>query len=201
MKNAFFRLKNAILLLGVFTLVGAGCNAAVVAPPVSSKSLTLTYWSVEEDSDAIDAIVKSYRSIHPNVRINYKKFRIDEYEDELLDALAEDRGPDILSIHNTWMRSYQSKLLPMPSQLRLAFRELQGTLQKKAVWVEKIVPGPAKAAGIQQGDIIQMINNARVNNVSEFNAQLQRLPKGRTTAVLVLRGSGPMFLAMRVPGD
>ena len=67
--------------------------------------------------------------------------------------------------------------------------------------MEEVAPGPARDAGIEQGDIIQMINNVRVNNVREFEAQLKKLPKGRTTAVLILRDSGPMFLAMRVPQD
>ncbi len=87
------------------------------------------------------------------------------------------------------------------SDVTAQIEEQLGVHSGGGVLVEKVAPGPAKAAGIQQGDIIQMINNVRVNDVSEFNAQLQRLPKGRTTAVLVLRGSGPMFLAMRVPGD
>lgn len=169
MKTLFFRLKNAILLLGVFTLVGVGCNAASVAPPESSKKLTLTYWSVEEDFDAIEGIVAAYRTIHPNVRIEYKKFRIEEYEDELLDALAEDRGPDILSVHNTWMRSYQSKLLPMPSQLRLAFRELQGALQKKAVWVEKIVPG--MTPGQVKNQFVSQVSKDAIMLASSDNPQ------------------------------
>lgn len=141
MKLITSRLRTAGLILSVFALVGLGCNASVTAPPESARSLTLTYWSVSDDYDAIDDIVKAYRAIHPNVTIEYRKFRIEEYQQELLDALAEDRGPDIVSIHNTWMRAYQPKLLPMPSQLRLAYRELQGTLQPKPVWVEKVVNG------------------------------------------------------------
>lgn len=137
----FKRLKNALALLSVFALVGVGCSPSIAPAPASSKPLTLEYWSVVDDFDAFEDIVKAYRTIHPNISINYRKFRIEEYETELLNALAEDRGPDILSIHNTWMPAYQTKLQPMPGQLRLAFRELQGTIQPKPVWVEKIVAG------------------------------------------------------------
>lgn len=137
----FKRLKNAFAILSLFALVGVGCSPSVTPAPASSQPLTLEYWSVVDDFDAFEDIVAAYRAIHPNISINYRKFRLEEYETELLNALAEDRGPDILSIHNTWMPAYQTKLLPMPAQLRLAFRELQGTIQPRPVWVEKIVPG------------------------------------------------------------
>lgn len=71
----------------------------------------------------------------------------------------------------------------------------------EGVLVEGLQPGPAREAGIQEGDIIQMINNARVKSVDEFEKQLQRLPKGRSTPVLVLRKAGPMFLALRIPDN
>jgi len=98
-------------------------------------------------------------------------------------------------------KSEASSLGLTVSDVTEQIEEQLGVQSGGGVLVEMVAPGPAKAAGIQQGDIIQMINNVGVKNISEFNAQLQRLPKGRTTAVLVLRGSGPMFLAMRVPGD
>ena len=69
------------------------------------------------------------------------------------------------------------------------------------VLVEQVTQGPAQDAGIEQGDIIQMINNVKVTSVDEFTAQLKKLPKGRNTPVLVLRKSGPIFLALRVPDE
>jgi ABC-type glycerol-3-phosphate transport system substrate-binding protein len=55
--------------------------------------------------------------LHPNVRINYRKFRFEEYEKEILNALAEDRGPDIISIPQSWLLRYQSKIAPMPETI------------------------------------------------------------------------------------
>ncbi|MCP3870825.1 MAG: DegQ family serine endoprotease [Gammaproteobacteria bacterium] len=70
----------------------------------------------------------------------------------------------------------------------------------EGVLVESMRGGPAQAAGIREGDIIQMINNERIRNVDEFEQQLSKL-RGRSTPILVLRESGPIFLALRVPGD
>jgi len=71
----------------------------------------------------------------------------------------------------------------------------------KGVLVEEVHAGAASAAGIRTGDIIQMINNHRVSSVEEFQEQVEKLEKGKTTAVLVLRRNGPIFLALRVPED
>ncbi len=69
----------------------------------------------------------------------------------------------------------------------------------KGVLVEEVNAGPARMAGIRKGDVIQMVNNQRVNNVAEFQTEVEALPKGKTVAVLVMRRSGPMFLALHTP--
>jgi len=71
----------------------------------------------------------------------------------------------------------------------------------EGVLVETVEPGPAAAAGLKPGDVIQMINNTRVKTVDEFNEQVKKLPRGRTTAILVQRPNGPIFLAMGVPKE
>ncbi|MES9857193.1 MAG: DegQ family serine endoprotease [Sedimenticola sp.] len=71
---------------------------------------------------------------------------------------------------------------------------------KSGVLVEAVKRGPAQVAGIRQGDVIQMINNKRIRSVTEFEVEMERLPKGRYINVLVMRSSGPIFLAMQVPG-
>ena len=69
----------------------------------------------------------------------------------------------------------------------------------KGVLVTKVDSGPARVAGIREGDVIQMINNEHINDLGAFKAQMKELPKGQTVAILVQRRSGPMFLALRVP--
>ena len=69
----------------------------------------------------------------------------------------------------------------------------------QGVLVEKVAPGPAAEAGLKPGDVIQMINNTRVQSVEQFREQVEKLSPGRTTAILVQRPNGPIFLALRVP--
>jgi len=67
------------------------------------------------------------------------------------------------------------------------------------VLVEEVGPGPAQAAGIKQGDLIQMIGQVRIQSMADFRGQIEKLPKGETVAILVSRRSGQIFLAVRIP--
>jgi len=65
--------------------------------------------------------------------IEYKKFRYEEYERALLEAFAEDRGPDIFSLPNNDINHHFAKLLPLPATLATSTLAEEGMLQKKKV--------------------------------------------------------------------
>ncbi len=125
----------ALLLLVLLFTMGAGCGGS--GSSASLEDVDLVIWRVFDDDDTFDVIVDNYRAYHPNISIEYKKLRFDEYEDELIQAFAEDRGPDILSLHNTWLPAYQVLLEPMPSSTTVTYQELQGTLRKETVVVSR----------------------------------------------------------------
>ncbi|MBI4250678.1 extracellular solute-binding protein [Candidatus Uhrbacteria bacterium] len=96
-----------------------------------SKPVTLTYWRVFDGDTSIRQIITAYQRLHTNVKIDYRKLRFEEYEREIVNALAEDRGPDIFSIHNTWVDRYLTKIEPLPGELKVASFVEKGTIQKK----------------------------------------------------------------------
>ena len=97
------------------------------------EPVTLSYWRVLDGSDAFDEIIAKYTALHPFVRIEYRKLRLEEYENELLNALAEDRGPDIFSIHNTWVRKYRTKIEPLPPSTTMVYPVEKGSIKKEVV--------------------------------------------------------------------
>lgn len=122
----------ALSLVFVFLLTaGVGCKKPTMQEAVSP--VTLNYWRVFDGRDDFAEIIGKYNEMHPYVTINYRMLRLDEYEEALLNAFAEDRGPDIFSIHNTWVRKYESKLEPMPPQTTMIFPVVQGSLKKEVV--------------------------------------------------------------------
>ena len=111
-----------LFLAAVFlTVSGFGCKLTTAEQQAAVKPITLNYWRVWDDQDAFDQVIKDYQTVHPNITINYRKFRYEEYETELINALAEDRGPDIFSIPESWLRKYQAKIQPMPAQIKMGY--------------------------------------------------------------------------------
>src|SRR3989338_4315095 len=121
-------------LLFIFLLTsGFGCKLVDQKTQEAMKPITLNYWRVWDGPDAFEEIFSAYKALHPFITINYRKLRYDEYEKELLNALAEDRGPDIFSIHNSWITKYKSKISPMPPTTTLAYPITQGTIKKEVI--------------------------------------------------------------------
>ena len=84
MKKKTFRLGASGLFLAVFSLLLTGC-ACRKAPP---EDVELTIWGVWDETGVYDSFVRDYRETHPNVKdVVYKKFKYEEYEEELVDAL------------------------------------------------------------------------------------------------------------------
>ncbi len=74
-------------------------------------------------------------------------------------------------------------------------------MKGSGVLVTGIKPGSALEAGIQRGDVIQMIDGVQIDNVRTLDKVAASLPPGKTVAVLVHRKTGPRFLALNVPKD
>lgn len=125
-------LAKKITTLALFSLLltgfGCGDEEAQATAPVK-----LTIWGVFDDEDNYDDVISAYRAVHPNVSIGYREFRFNEYEEELIRALAEDEGPDIFLVQNTWMERYKSLMLPLPETLTIGYQEIRGTIKKEVV--------------------------------------------------------------------
>jgi len=87
-----------LLYLGVIP----GLKVGTSQPPV-----TLEVWGVFEDSAAINPLITTYQEKHPNVTIIYRKKNIQNYREELINAFAAGRGPDIFMVHNTWVPKFR----------------------------------------------------------------------------------------------
>jgi serine protease Do len=71
-------------------------------------------------------------------------------------------------------------------------------IDDQGVLIEEVQVGSAQKAGIRQGDVILMINNIKIKDVSHFDTLIKDLPKGRSIPVLIQRQGGPIFLALKI---
>lgn len=58
--------------------------------------------------------------------------------------------------------------------------------------------GAAAEAGIRRGDVILGLNNNETQSVSRFDKQINAVPKGKTVAVLVLRGDNTLYVPIKI---
>lgn len=132
------RLISFALLASTLLLTGAGCSGATSAE--TSKAVTIKYWRVFDGEDDFSSIIDAYRGQHPNVTIDYRRLRFEEYEEELIRAFAEGKGPDIFTIHNTELQAYQSLISPMPTQITISQREKRNRFSQEMVDVPVTKP-------------------------------------------------------------
>ena len=80
----------------------------------STERVNLTVWGVDDEL-AWDYTIHQYQKSHPSVRIEYTELTEDSYEEDLINALAAGRGPDIFMINNRWTVKHADKTVPMPA--------------------------------------------------------------------------------------
>ncbi len=129
----------AILLLPL-VLLGAGCGGTSEAEKLATKPVTLTVWRVFDEDTTLTQIMSAYQALHPNVSFEYRELRFDEYEDELIRAFAEGEGPDVFSLHNTWIGKYASLVEPLPTSLTIPYAQTRGTIKKETVYTVQEEP-------------------------------------------------------------
>lgn len=152
------------LLIGVFVITsGFGCKwNPFEKDKALYKPVTLTYWGVWDSPKQVAGLIQEYQSSHPSVKVNYKQLRYDEYEMKLLEAWADDRGPDIFAIPVSWLNKYQNRTVPMPSVVKIPVQEVQGTLKKETVTTIKSVRG--LSADEVRGQYVDVVYNNVVKN-------------------------------------
>lgn len=112
MRRAIIRLS---LLLGSFSLLGAGCVRTTPGPGPQ-----LTVWGVFDDADTMQPLLGAFEKSQKRGRtkVEYRKISPpDQYEEILSTALREGRGPDVFLIHASWVPRWAGALLPAPTDI------------------------------------------------------------------------------------
>ncbi len=111
----FFSKKNILFLMAVVcsTVFLSGCGFKSSAP--EKYLVRLEVWGVFDDSDAYTEIFNDYQKMNPYIgQITYRKLPLETYKEDLLNALAAGKGPDIFMIRNAWRGSFEDKVVPAP---------------------------------------------------------------------------------------
>src|SRR3989344_4764728 len=160
------RLKRLLVIPVILTvLLGQGCTKGPSAEATKlSKRVTLNVWGVVDDVDAYQDILTDFRKEHPNVDVRFRRFRLEEYEGELVNAFAEDRGPDLFMVHNTWVDKYLPKISPAPKTVKSAVQTVTGTIQKEVTYV--VTETPTITLRQLKNDFADVVVGNSVRNVN-----------------------------------
>jgi len=125
------------LVVILLSTAGFRCKFTPAAVQQAAQPIELLYWRASDSSSSFTDIVNDYNVAHTNIKITYKQFRPEEYEEALLNAWSENKGPDIFSISNNLLGKYKSKILPLPDKLTVPYTEITGTIKKEKITVLK----------------------------------------------------------------
>lgn len=82
--------------------------------------------------------------------------------------------------------------------IELTREQLQELQIQGGLLVEEVKGSAARAAGLQQGDVLLAIGNMPIRSLRQFNEILKQVPKGRNVALLVRRGNAATYVAIRL---
>lgn len=181
-------LQRFFIVFLAIVIAGQGCTRAPSADTIrASQPVVMNVWGVNDDFEVYRPLFDAYRAQHPNVSFNYRRFRLEEYEEELLDALAEDRGPDVFMVHNTWTDEYLSKIGYMPAETSVAYRVQEG---RNLVWELRTEPSITLRqykndfADVVSVDTIRRVNVAPAGQDAVLAERVIGVPTGVDTMAL-----------------
>lgn len=179
--------KTKIILFSALGLIAVIVIAVVIINPFKEDTatpITLEFWSVFDDSSVYKPLIAKYKESYPNVTINYYKKNITSYEDDLVNALAAGRGPDIFSIHNTWLPKHIDKLASAPAILVTASRYNEvfvDVASRDFMDNGKIYAFPLSVDSLALFYNKDLFNSAGITSApktwTEFNAAVEKLTK------------------------
>lgn len=118
--------RGVLILIGIVGIITLGFIILYLLggkQPPNVNAVTLEWWGVFDEQSSYTEVIALYKQRHPYVTINYKKLRLEEYEQALLEGWARGNGPDIFALPNSWIGKYDAGgfLTPLPATTRMAF--------------------------------------------------------------------------------
>ncbi len=111
-----------IILLLASVFFGILPGSKQTKPP----QVTLEFWGLFDDLTIWQPIFDAYRKNNNNVYFNYTQMNPDTYEQDLVEALASGKTPDIIMFRSSWLAKHGNKISPLPETI-MTLRNFQET--------------------------------------------------------------------------
>jgi ABC-type glycerol-3-phosphate transport system substrate-binding protein len=150
-KRPFARNLSWMIIAIMVMTTFSGCIAKNNTTTPKAAKVSLVYYKLFDDEDVITPLIQQYTTQHPNVEITYRKFTDPvEYENLIINELAEGEGPDIFSAPNYWFLRNAKKISPMPTTKMspAQFEETFVSVAKNDLVLRDAADGKDKVFGI-----------------------------------------------------
>lgn len=124
LRSISFLAVAAVFLMAPRCSIFGGSQPGEEPPPIDTTTpITLEYWRLWDDSDALDQFIDDYTKDHKNITIEVKKVELKEgetiydYQNRLIKLIADGAGPDMFMIHNDWLPYMEQQIVPVPAGL------------------------------------------------------------------------------------
>ena len=173
----------------------------------TGQRVAVEFWGVFDDRTAFDKVIRDFQNQNPNITVVYRQFSFEDYEKEVINALAGGTGPDIWMVHNSWLPKHVDKLAPLPenlpaggagsSQSPMTFRDFQDQFVEVAV-NDLTVGGQIYALPLYVDTLALYYNRNLFNNVGittppknweEFNSAVEQLTKLDASGNIIQSGA------------
>lgn len=111
----FFKLASLLAFVFSSVLILSACS--ILPGSQKEEQITLEYWGLWESPTVVNAVINEYKTVKPNVIINYRKQTQQQYRERLENQIQAGQGPDIFRFHNTWVPMLKEELAPVPENI------------------------------------------------------------------------------------
>tara|TARA_A100001011_G_scaffold54496_1_gene53163 strand:- start:24500 stop:25912 length:1413 start_codon:yes stop_codon:yes gene_type:complete len=148
---------------------------------IYSGDLPLIVGRIKPES-TVDALI--FRSgIEKKIRV--KVGILEEIKKEKVIPVSQDKSDDLLG-------------LKLKSVENLPKEKIDQIQVETGVYVEEVLDGPAKKAGIQIGDVITNMAFQEVSNLEDYNSILAEFDSGANIAVRIVRNGNGSFITIKL---
>lgn len=114
-------LKKVLLILLLVIILVPLVYVFVKYNPFTNKkdqsSGEIVWWSLGMSEDVLNKMIEGYLAENPQVKIKLVVQSETDYRERLMNSLKEGKGPDIYSIHNSWVPMLIDSLDTMPESV------------------------------------------------------------------------------------
>lgn len=198
MGKAKYIIGIVLALVGVFwVLVWAGVVPGLrVIDKATIKKAKLVVWGTMDEVVVYNTLIASFQGENPGIEISYSKKAEDSYEQDLLRAFATGEGPDIFSVHHTWLYRYSDLVFAAPKEIFPAseFREqFVDAAQRDFLFEENLFGVPLYTDTLALYYNIDLFNSAGIvfppRDWDEFTNYSRVLTKRKQSGDIVVSGA------------